>query len=159
MRRRASAQNGPDERAWSAHTSVHPRAARADLVPYMSLPAETGPMWAPDCLSVWPVEGGRYGIDAHYQGHSGIERANGQQQRLKKVGLSATLKRDADGGVTLLIQNESPGKDKEANWLPAPKGPFNLTMRLYGPKSDALTGRWNPPPITKIHSVSNLTAQ
>ena len=34
------------------------------------------------------------------------------------------FKRDADGGVTLLIQNESPGKDKEANWLPAPKGPF-----------------------------------
>jgi len=99
MRRRASAQNGPDERAWSAHTSVHPRAARADLVPYMSLPAETGPMWAPDCLSVWPVEGGRYGIDAHYQGHSGIERAHGQQQRLKKVGLSATVKRDANGGL------------------------------------------------------------
>jgi len=34
------------------------------------------------------------------------------------------LKRDADGGITLYIQNESPGKEKEANWLPAPKGPF-----------------------------------
>ena len=34
------------------------------------------------------------------------------------------LKRDADGGLTLLIQNESPGKDREANWLPAPKGPM-----------------------------------
>jgi hypothetical protein len=97
--RRAGARDTPDERTWSAHTSVHPRTARADLVAYTALPAETGPVWAPDRLSVWPVEGGRYGIDAHYQGHTGAERANGQQQRLKKVGLPATVKRDAEGGL------------------------------------------------------------
>ena len=50
------------------------------------------------------------------------------------------FKRDADGGLTLLIQNESPGKDKEANWLPAPKGPFFMAMRLYWPKPEALDG-------------------
>jgi len=42
--------------------------------------------------------------------------------------------RDADGGLTLHFQNESPGKDKEANWLPAPKGSFSVIMRLYWPK-------------------------
>src|SRR5277367_4022813 len=44
---------------------------------------------------------------------------------------------------------ETPGTDKEANWLPAPKGAFNLCMRLYGPKSEALTGKWNPPAVMK----------
>src|SRR5262245_7582294 len=58
------------------------------------------------------------------------------------------FKRDADRSLTLYIQNENPGGDRETNWLPAPKGPFNLTMRLYAPKSEALTGLWNPPPVT-----------
>jgi len=56
-----------------------------------------------------------------------------------------SLKRDADGGLTLHIQNESPGKDKEANWLPAPKGPFVMAMRLYWPKEEALSGKWKAP--------------
>ena len=47
------------------------------------------------------------------------------------------FKYDPDDSLDLYFQNESPGADIEANWLPAPKGPFNLTMRLYAPKADA----------------------
>jgi hypothetical protein len=60
------------------------------------------------------------------------------------------LKKDDDGGLTLLIQNESPGKDKEANWLPAPKGPFIMFMRLYWPKDEALEGKWTSPPLKRL---------
>jgi hypothetical protein len=66
------------------------------------------------------------------------------------------FKYNSDGSLDLYFQSDSPGKDKEANWLPAPKAPFNLTMRLYSPQADALTGKWNPPPIKKAESVPPL---
>ena len=69
------------------------------------------------------------------------------------------FKYDPDGSLTLYIQNENPGKDKEVNWLPAPKGPFNLTMRLYAPKAEALIGKWNPPPVTKSEAFMGITGQ
>jgi hypothetical protein len=59
------------------------------------------------------------------------------------------LERDTDGGLTLIIQNESPGKGKEANWLPAPKGPFSMIMRLYWPKAEAVEGKWTSPPLRR----------
>lgn len=69
------------------------------------------------------------------------------------------FKYNADGSLDLYFQNESPGSNKEANWLPAPKGGFNLCMRLYAPKSDALTGKWNPPPVVKAEGPSEVTPQ
>ncbi len=87
----------------------------------------------------------------------GFQVANG----LNRFAVSSWMpfKYNTDGSLDLYFQNESPGTDKEVNWLPAPKGAFNLTMRLYAPKSDALTGRWNPPPVTKNQGVSNVMPQ
>ena len=68
------------------------------------------------------------------------------------------FKYNPDGSLDLYFQNGSPGAEKESNWLPAPKEPFNLTMRLYAPKPEALTGKWNPPPVIKAQEVP-LSAQ
>jgi hypothetical protein len=61
------------------------------------------------------------------------------------------LKANADGSTTLYFQHESPGKDKEANWLPAPNGDFLPLLRMYWPKEQSpsiLDGTWKPPPVT-----------
>lgn len=68
------------------------------------------------------------------------------------------FKYNADGSLDLYFQNEKPA-GKDANWLPAPKGAFNLTMRLYGPKMDALTGKWNPPVVQKVEEVPVFPGQ
>ncbi|MDQ1166464.1 DUF1254 domain-containing protein [Flavobacterium sp. SORGH_AS_0622] len=60
------------------------------------------------------------------------------------------FKKDPDGGLTFYIQAVSPGKEKESNWLPAPKGPFALIMRLYWPKQAAIDGTWKQPPLNKV---------
>jgi hypothetical protein len=60
------------------------------------------------------------------------------------------LKRNADGSITIYIQHESPGKDLESNWLPAPNGPFIMANRLYWPKPEAFNGAWKPTALVRV---------
>lgn len=58
------------------------------------------------------------------------------------------LKYNADGSLTIYVQADSPGRDKESNWLPAPKsGDFSLYVRSYWPKAPILDGSWTPPAV------------
>lgn len=61
------------------------------------------------------------------------------------------LQYNADGSLDIYLQNTSPGPDKEANWLPTPAtGDFNITIRNYWPKAEALDGRYQIPPIQRV---------
>lgn len=60
------------------------------------------------------------------------------------------LKKAADGSITIYFQASSPGKDKESNWLPAPKGPFWPILRVYGPGQTILDGSWKLPQVMQV---------
>jgi hypothetical protein len=82
-----------------------------------------------------------------YELPSSLLSANPLNRYLINSPMLPGLKRDDDGGITLVIQHANPGPDEQANWLPARAGPFFLAMRLYWPKAAALDGRWMSPPL------------
>ena len=83
---------------------------------------------------------------SQYQGNFYVVNA------LNRYGLCPwmPLKFDKDGSLDIYLQAESPGKAKEANWLPTPPGAFNITIRNYWPKEEALNGTYKNPPIKKV---------
>ena len=82
-----------------------------------------------------------------YELPSSLLYANPINRYLINSSMLPSLKRDEDGGITLWLQNESPGSEKESNWLPAPKGPFTAVLRLYWPKEEVINRKWKQPPL------------
>jgi hypothetical protein len=82
-----------------------------------------------------------------YDGKSKLLVANPLNRYLINSSMLGQLKRDRDGGLTLYVQKDSPGKDKASNWLPAPDGPFYAILRVYLPKQEMLSGQWRQPPM------------
>jgi hypothetical protein len=76
--------------------------------------------------------------------------ANPINRYLINSAMLPTLIKDPDGGITLNLQNKSPGPAREANWLPAPTGPFIIAIRLYWPKPEALDGTWKAPTPVRV---------
>jgi hypothetical protein len=76
--------------------------------------------------------------------------ANSLNRYLINSPMVPAMKRDPDGGVTLYVQNESPGRDRDANWLPAPKGRFWMSLRLYWPQDAALRSTWTAPRLVMV---------
>jgi hypothetical protein len=88
-----------------------------------------------------------------YDGKSQLLIKNPIHRYLINSPMVPEMKKNADGSLTLYVQKDSPGKDKESNWLPAPNGPIYLVLRLYWPKTEAPSilpageGTWKPPGI------------
>jgi hypothetical protein len=61
-----------------------------------------------------------------------------------------SLKRDCDGGFTLYLQHDSPGKERQSNWLPVSRDAFNLAFRTYQPGRAIIDGTWQAPPVICI---------
>jgi hypothetical protein len=85
-----------------------------------------------------------------YELPSSLLVANPLNRYLLNSPMLPQFQRDADGGLTFYIQPESPGADLEANWLPAPTGPFFCAMRLYWPKAAALDSTWQAPAVKRV---------
>ncbi|MHC4265790.1 MAG: DUF1254 domain-containing protein [Planctomycetota bacterium] len=84
-----------------------------------------------------------------YDGRTQLFIHNPLDRYLLNSTMMEQFKKEADGSIVFYIQKDSPGEDKESNWLPAPDGPFYMVLRLYGPKADALEGIWTPPAAQK----------
>jgi hypothetical protein len=67
------------------------------------------------------------------------------------LGDRSDLKLNADGSLDIYLQSESPGADKESNWLPIASQPFSLHARLYSPRTTAIDGTWAMPPVEQVH--------
>jgi hypothetical protein len=91
-----------------------------------------------------------------YDGKTQLLIENPINRYLINSPMLTNMKKNADGSLTLYIQKTSPGKEKEANWLPAPNGPIYMVMRLYWPKTEPPSilppgaGTWSPPPVVKV---------
>lgn len=91
-----------------------------------------------------------------YDGKSQLLIKNPINRYLINSPMLPNMKKDEDGSLTIHIQKDSPGADKESNWLPAPDGPVYLVMRLYWPNTEAPSilppgeGTWSPPALVKV---------
>jgi Protein of unknown function (DUF1214) len=97
-----------------------------------------------------------------YEGRTQLLIENPINRYLINSPMLPQLKKNADGSLTIYVQKDSPGKDKDSNWLPAPDGPMFTVMRLYWPRTEPPSvpplgkGTWKPPGVVP---PSNLRAQ
>jgi hypothetical protein len=76
--------------------------------------------------------------------------ADGSPLHRTSLGSRDRLQRNGDGSLTIYIQHEPPGAERESNWLPVPGGSFQLGLRLYGPGQDVADSAWEPPPVVRV---------
>jgi hypothetical protein len=148
-------QNNYLYRMAAAVLGIYGNSKQEAMYPFYSVDADKQPLdgtnrytlhFAPDQLP--PVNA--FWSLTMYELPTSLLVANSLNRYLLNSPMLPQFKRDADGGITFYIQHESPNADLEANWLPAPKGPFFCALRLYWPKSEALDGTWQSPAVQRV---------
>jgi hypothetical protein len=151
--------------AFHPASSVFAETAAAPPASGLTDPCDTkGDNWRGkpffEILFMNKVAGGAGGIGNYYNslGNSfelSDEEVDARFRSLNDSPMLPTMATNEDGSLTIHIQKDSPGKDKEANWLPAPNGPIYMVMRLYWPKTENPSilppekGTWAPPAVEK----------
>jgi len=142
-------------RSAAAHQGLYGNSAAEAIYPTYLTDADKEPLDAskhsytltfakaalPPAKSFWSV--------TMYDGKTQLFIKNPLDRYLLNSAMIDQFVRSDDGKLVLYISKDSPGKDLETNWLPAPDGPFYVVMRLYGPEAKALDGIWTPPPLVR----------
>jgi hypothetical protein len=161
---RVATQGFGDRQAYAGNWTLRAAAAMAGI--YGNTPVEAlYPLLATDADGQKPDGANRYTLTfpagqlppAHafwsvtmYDGKTQLLVENPIDRYLINSPMLPKLAKHPDGSLPIYIQKDSPGKDKQANWLPAPAGPIYLVMRVYWPKQAALTGVWKPPAVQRV---------
>ena len=142
-------------RTVAAHTGLYGNSAAEAVYPTYFVDADGSPLDAsanrytmtfaegqlPPARAFWSL--------TMYDGATQLFIENPIDRYLLNSTMMEDLRFGDDGSLTLLVQKDAPGADMESNWLPAPDGPFYLTMRLYGPETEVLDGTWTSPPVVR----------
>ena len=142
-------------RSAGAHAGLYGNSAKEAIYPTYFTDADDAPLDAskhsytmtfpkgtlPPVKAFWSL--------TMYDGRTQLFIENPLDRYLLSSDMMDQFKQEEDGSLVLHIGKDAPGKELKSNWLPAPDGPFYMTMRLYGPEQDALEGRWSPPEAKK----------
>lgn len=152
---RAYLENNYTYRMVAAVTGIYGNSKEEALYPAYVIDAQGRPLDGGNRYTLRFTADGLPPVNAFwsltlYEMPSSLLSANPLNRYLLNSPMLPQFVRDADGGLTLYIQHESPGAALEPNWLPAPEGAFAMAMRLYWPKPEALDGRWTAPPLARV---------
>ena len=143
-------------RTVAAHTGIYGNSAAEAIYPTYLVDAEGRPYDASTNRYTLTFEEGKlppvkaFWSLTMYDAATQLFIANPLDRYLLNSTMLEQFRREDDGSLVLHVQRESPGPGREANWLPAPDGPFYMVLRLYGPEAKALEGEWTPPAANKI---------
>jgi hypothetical protein len=160
LRQSAQEISGTDDysilRATAAHTGLYGNSAVEAMYPLYPVDSTDKPLNAAENeYTVTFAEGEFPPVDAFwsltmYDGATQLFIENPLDRYLLNSTMMEQFRLEDDGSLVLYVQKDSPGPEREANWLPAPDGPFYMVMRLYGPQEAALQGEWTAPPAVRI---------